>query len=178
MYDPYYRGDRNSNHTLLIAVLIAVLVTLLVLLGIGAWYVIGRTAAPSNTAATEPTPQTVTAPAPPPTVTETKTVAPQAQAPAAAPVPADAGTPASERFTVCPSGRSGVATSVTSCAFADNVRDAWMQSYSSTVLAYSPVTETTYSMSCSPGYVATLNTGRTVTGARCTGGNDAVVIAW
>ena len=53
-----------------------------------------------------------------------------------------------ETFTVCPSGVSGVATADTSCAFADNVRRAWYGQPGTTVLAYSPVTGQTYSMTC------------------------------
>jgi hypothetical protein len=36
---------------------------------------------------------------------------------------------ADEGFIMCPSGHDGVATEVTSCAFADNVRRAWLDQY-------------------------------------------------
>jgi hypothetical protein len=82
-------------------------------------------------------------------------------------------------FTICPSGVSGVATTVTSCAFADNVRSTWIRSGGSSLIqAYSPVTNTYYEMQCSADFTATLNSGRTVQAIRCSGGNNAVVIAW
>jgi hypothetical protein len=62
---------------------------------------------------------------------------------AAAPAHADV-------FTVCPSGMSGVSTADTSCAFADNVRFAWYAQPGSIVTAYSPVTQQTYTMQCTP----------------------------
>jgi hypothetical protein len=86
---------------------------------------------------------------------------------------------ANEPFLVCPSGRSGVATQVTSCAFADNVRANYFYQGSGSVLAYSPVTGATYNMWCSPGYVSTLNSWPwQVSSVRCTGGNNAVVVFW
>ena len=52
----------------------------------------------------------------------------------------------------------------TSCAFAEAVRSAYASSGPGTVIAYSPVTNRTYAMSCSAGsYVV------------CTGGNNASV---
>ena len=53
-------------------------------------------------------------------------------------------------FTVCPSGMSGVATDDTSCAFADNVRWAWYSQPGNIVTAYSPVTDQSYTMQCTP----------------------------
>jgi hypothetical protein len=83
-----------------------------------------------------------------------------------------------ENFYVCPSGRSGVATTVTSCAFADNVRYSYLHENGHVVTAYSPVTEQFYNMQCGEGFVAELNNGATVRSARCVGGNNAVVIVW
>ena len=83
-----------------------------------------------------------------------------------------------EPFIVCPSGRSGVATSVTSCAFADNVRYSYLTQPGQVVTAYSPVTTQYYTMQCGEGFVAELNNGATVRSARCVGGNNAVVIVW
>ena len=51
-----------------------------------------------------------------------------------------AGTASADKFTVCPSGMSGVSTDDTSCAFADNVRWAWYSQPGNIVTAYSPVT--------------------------------------
>jgi hypothetical protein len=51
-------------------------------------------------------------------------------------------------FDLCPSGQTGVVTADTSCAFADNVRIAYYTQPGSTVVAYSPVTDTFYVMTC------------------------------
>ena len=85
---------------------------------------------------------------------------------------------ADEVFNICPSGQDGVATTVTSCGFADNVRWAYFHQYGPIVDAYSPATQQVYSMQCAAGFVSRLNTGVTVTSVRCVGGNDAVVILW
>jgi hypothetical protein len=53
-----------------------------------------------------------------------------------------------DSFDVCPSGLTGVATSDTSCAFADNVRAAWYTQPGRTVFTYSPVTDRFYTMQC------------------------------
>jgi hypothetical protein len=53
-----------------------------------------------------------------------------------------------DRFSLCPSGMSGVATDDTSCAFADNVRYSWYAQPGSIVTAFSPVTKKTYTMQC------------------------------
>ena len=82
-------------------------------------------------------------------------------------------------FLVCPSGQSGVATSVTSCAFADNVRYNYMRQGGGTYIdAYSPVTGQYYVMQCSSNYVAHLNNGTTVLAAECVGGSNAAVVIW
>jgi Glucodextranase, domain B len=52
----------------------------------------------------------------------------------------------------------------TTCAFAENVRSAYDSSGPGTVMAYSPVTNRTYAMTCSAGSPVV-----------CTGGNDASV---
>ena len=51
-----------------------------------------------------------------------------------------------DRFSVCPSGMSVVATEDTSCAFADNVRYSWYAQPGSIVTALSQVTQKTYTM--------------------------------
>jgi hypothetical protein len=125
-------------------------------------------AAPAAPAAVPP-PVTVTAP-PPVTVTQT---------PAAAPPPVTVTAPPShETFLICPDGHSGVATSVTSCQFAMNVRDSYLRQGGPTVIAYSPVTGDTYEMECHAGFTSHLSNGMTVNSVRCVGGNDAVVILW
>ena len=83
-----------------------------------------------------------------------------------------------EAFLICPSGSSGVATSVTSCAFADNVRYSYLTQPGQVVTAYSPVTGQYYTMQCGEGFRAYLNNGAIVNSARCVGGNNAVVVVW
>jgi hypothetical protein len=83
-----------------------------------------------------------------------------------------------EEFVVCPDGHSGIATTVTSCAFAHNVRMAHLNQYGPAVVAYSPVTGMAYDMQCAPGFIAHLATGYTVPSVRCVGGNNAVVIVF
>ncbi|ORV87021.1 hypothetical protein AWC11_16495 [Mycobacterium interjectum] len=71
-----------------------------------------------------------------------------------------------------------MATTVTSCVFADNVRRAYLAQGGPDVLAYSPVTEETYAMECISGFTAHLSDGQVVQAARCSGGNNAVVVVW
>jgi hypothetical protein len=125
-------------------------------------------AAPAAPAAVPP-PVTVTAP-PPVTVTQT---------PAAAPPPVTVTAPPTQgTFLVCPDGHTGVATTVTSCQFAMNVRDSYLRQGGPTVIAYSPVTGDTYEMECHAGFTSHLSNGLTVDSVRCVGGNNAVVILW
>lgn len=92
---------------------------------------------------------------------------PPAAAPPPPPAPPPAATPDGvEDFTVCPSGRSGVASADTSCAFADNVRSSWYGSSGSTIIAYSPVTDQRYVMHCAPAV-----TDAWVDAMRCAGTN-------
>src|ERR1700742_3704125 len=86
---------------------------------------------------------------------------------------------ADESFDICPSGHSGVATSVTSCAFADNVRSQYFAEGGgrTMVVAYSPVTGEQYEVRCDPS-VSHFSDGTSKTTVRCTGGNDAVVVFW
>jgi hypothetical protein len=83
---------------------------------------------------------------------------------------------ADEGFIVCPDGRSGVATTVTSCAFARNVRSAYLNQDGPIVVAYSPVTDVAYNMQCQGGFTAYLVGGAIVDSVRCVGGNNAVVV--
>lgn len=126
-------------------------------------------AAAPQTPAAVPPPVTVTAP-PPVTVTQTAVAEPP-------PVTA-AAPPANETFLICPDGHSGVATGVTSCEFAMNVRRSYLSQGGPTVFAYSPVTRDNYEMDCRTGYSAHLANSATVDSVRCTGGSDAVVILW
>lgn len=86
---------------------------------------------------------------------------------------------ADEAFLTCPSGRSGVATLVTSCAFADNVRASLLTQGGLVVTAYSPVTGESYQMQCYDRFVAHFNDSWTVfPTTKCTGGDNAVVFVW
>ena len=85
---------------------------------------------------------------------------------------------ADEVFSVCPSGRSGVATTVTSCAFAEDVRYSYLSQGGPVVTAYSPMTGQFYNMQCGGGFRAYLNDGEVVRSVRCVGGNNAVVVLW
>src|SRR6202012_4267050 len=80
---------------------------------------------------------------------------------------------ADESFDVCPSGNSGVATSVTSCGFADNVRSQYFAEGGgrTMLVAYSPVTGEQYEVRCDPS-VSHFSDGTSKTTVRCTGGND------
>ena len=64
----------------------------------------------------------------------------------AAPAQADA-------FLSCGYG-AGIASSVTTCEFAANVRYAWFHQPGPVVEAYSPVTGQVYTMQCGPGSLA------------------------
>lgn len=81
-------------------------------------------------------------------------------------------------FVMCPGGHSGVATAVTSCAFADNVRRSYLSQGSGSVIAYSPVTDALYDMWCQPGYRAAFGNGAVVDSALCVGGSNAAVVVW
>lgn len=79
-----------------------------------------------------------------------------------------------EDFRLCPSGLTGVASAETSCAFADNVRQAWYGQPGSVVTAYSPVTGRLYTMSC-----VAVDTSAWPTSKRCTGTNpqgDSLIV--
>ncbi|WP_237165957.1 hypothetical protein [Mycolicibacterium peregrinum] len=84
-----------------------------------------------------------------PTQAPAPTAAPPPPPPPALPPPPPSPGPV-ENFNICPSGSSGVASDDTSCAFADNVRASWYSQPGLTVLAYSPVTQQSYLMTCVP----------------------------
>jgi hypothetical protein len=120
-----------------------------------------------------PAPATHTSAPAKPAPAVTKTVAPPAAAaPAPVAVPAPYYVPVPVAFSNCggDAASGGISVnSVTSCPFAENVESAWNSSGdggSGTVTAYSPVTDQTYTMYCTPS-----GTGNEV----CTGGNNAYV---
>jgi hypothetical protein len=80
-------------------------------------------------------------------------------------------------FTVCPSGQSGVATTVTSCAFADATRASYFSFPSHSIDAYSPVTGKVYDMYCDNNS-AHFSDGSTRLTVRCDGGANATVVFW
>lgn len=83
-----------------------------------------------------------------------------------------------EEFEVCPDGHEGVAEGRTTCAFAENVRSAYLNQSGPLYNAYSPVTGEMYAMQCQGGFTANLIGGARVDSVRCVGGDDAVVILW
>jgi hypothetical protein len=78
---------------------------------------------------------------------------------------------------MCPSGRDGIASAVTSCPFADMVRLAYLTQPGNVVTAYSPVTGQDCAMTCHP-ITAHFTNGMTVDGQECERGNDADVVVW
>lgn len=86
--------------------------------------------------------------------------------------------PGNGRFVVCDDGHSGIATDVTSCPFAINVRRAYMNQDRpyAVVYVYSPVTKKDYDMQCQPGFTAVNKSGQRSDAVRCVGGNNAVVV--
>jgi hypothetical protein len=82
-------------------------------------------------------------------------------------------------FDMCPDGQEGVVGGHTTCDFADNVRSAYYASGKlNDFVAYSPVTEERYEMSCESGYSARFSNGAVVTSTRCFGGENAEVVIW
>jgi hypothetical protein len=82
-------------------------------------------------------------------------------------------------FVICASGRDGVvAGTATSCAFADNVRYAWLNQPGNPVVAYSPVTDQTYRMFCVGNTTVNFTDGHSSDAVQCVGGNDAEVVVW
>ena len=83
---------------------------------------------------------------------------------------------ADEPFLVCPSGNTGVATTVTSCPFADSVRLAYIAQGNGEVIAHSPVTGEVYGMWCMSGLeVRTGTWPYSARAVRCSGGDNAIV---
>ena len=81
------------------------------------------------------------------------------------------------RFAACDAS-SGVASGVTSCEFAANVRTAYLANGTNQFWAYSPITTLTYLMNCAQGQRFFFDSGQTEIGTVCVGGDDAVVVFW
>ncbi|OPX09104.1 serine/threonine-protein kinase [Gordonia sp. i37] len=152
-YPPYGQPgytEPRRDRSLVIAVTAVIVVAVLGLLGVGAYWLFTRNSGDDSTAQS-PTTTTITA-APPITNQPTVTAAPSFPPNA---VPCDA--------------TSAIGSQVTSCAFAQAVRDAYNNSgsygQSRAVVAYSPVTGQAYTMACAPQGSAVV----------CQGGNNAVV---
>ncbi len=138
--------------------------------GIGTLALIGGLAACGSAASSSPAAvptvrvtQTVVA-TPTPTVTVTAKPTPTVTKTVAA-VPAASAAPAAPSLTNC--GGDVYAGADTSCPFALNVEESWSETGGTNpVIAYSPVTGSTYAMNCS-GTVGGLQ--------ECTGGDNALV---
>jgi hypothetical protein len=83
-----------------------------------------------------------------------------------------------ETFIPCPGGGAGIATNVTTCGFAQNVRYAYLTQPGPVVTAISPATGLYYNMQCSPSFTASFTNGAVVNSVRCVGGSNAVVVVW
>ncbi|MDQ1306029.1 MAG: hypothetical protein QG671_1861 [Actinomycetota bacterium] len=82
-----------------------------------------------------------------------------------------------DEFSLCPSGLTGVATEDTSCAFADNVRAAWMAKPGAAVAAFSPVTQQSVTMQCAPAVTDSWPSAQRCVGANSSGVGLIVFIA-
>ncbi|MGW5314970.1 protein kinase domain-containing protein [Nocardia thailandica] len=172
--DPAYGYDEPRRKSLL-PVLIGVAAVVVLLLGGGiAWLLLGGSggeqaaSSPDTTAATTPAAATA-----PPTASR-GTSAPATTSAGAPALPAGAQPcdPAGSGGTF---GRTATGSSVTSCGFAEAVRSAYAAGGTDqsrggprSVVATSPVTGRTYTMTCTPD-------GKVVT---CTGGDNAVVYVY
>ncbi|MGX1768849.1 hypothetical protein ACWIE7_11155 [Dietzia sp. NPDC055343] len=164
------RPGMSTPVVVVITLLVALLVGLLVA---AAFFVTPRLMGSSEGAATSTVSVTATAPAESagePGGESAPTVQPAQPVQPARPAPAGRPAGAYECWTSGSAGYNSVAvgSSVTSCEFAESVWGEYIGSGgnggSMTVRAYSPVTGSGYTMSCSGGAVVT-----------CTGGNNAVV---
>ena len=151
-YPPPRRPQGRDKSLLIVLICVAALV-IIGLLIVGAYFLLNRSSDSSTDTQSTPTVTQTVNPAP----TSTVTVAPPATPPPGA--------------VSCGAGVSA-GTSVTSCSFAQAVRDEYLrtgvQGQSRVISAYSPVTGMSYVMSCGPegGVVA------------CRGGNNAVVYVY
>lgn len=151
-YPPPGRSQGRDKSLLIVLICVAALV-IIGLLIVGAYFLLDRSSDSSTDTQSTPTVTQTVNPAP----TSTVTVAPPATPPPGA--------------VSCGAGVSA-GTSVTSCSFAQAVRDEYLRTgvkgQSRVISAYSPVTGMSYVMSCGPegGVVA------------CRGGNNAVVYVY
>lgn len=161
--EPPRRSGPSPVMVVLVVVLVLVLLGALAVIG----YLMMRGQFGSPTAG-GPVTSTVVATAEQEPVQEAPQVQPAQPAPAAPAASAPAGSYQCSNAGGGALSRSAVGSSVTSCQFAQSVRQAYLadgnSGGSATIWAYSPVTGRGYTMSCSGGSVVT-----------CTGGNNAVV---
>ncbi|MFW0796253.1 serine/threonine-protein kinase [Gordonia sp. CPCC 205515] len=152
--EPPRRGGRGALPVVLGA---AIAVVLLALVGLGAYWLLSGSSGGDSTAG-------------PTTPTVTQTITPGDAAPQSTPTATtQAGPPPGA--TECAPGVA-IGTSITSCPFAQAVRDEYLRTgptgQARTIVAYSPVTGSSYSMACTPE-------GSVVA---CRGGNDALVYVY
>ncbi len=82
-------------------------------------------------------------------------------------------------FDRCPYGPEGVVGGHTSCAFAENVAQAFFAcGMCHHFPAYSPVTGERYEMDCEGMYPAYMADGEMLTSTRCYAGDNAEVVIW
>lgn len=81
-------------------------------------------------------------------------------------------------FIECPSGRDGIASAVTTCPFADNVRRAYFTQDGNVVVAYSPVTDRSGLRNDVLPVYRTLHQRPKSGRDRVRWGNDADVVVW
>jgi hypothetical protein len=81
-------------------------------------------------------------------------------------------------FDVCPGGHAGVVGGHTSCTFANIVSQVYFATRSSQFVAYSPVTNQSYVMTCVGSYPAYFTDGSERISTRCYGGDGAEVVLW
>lgn len=159
-------GRQQGMATSLIVSLIVLVAVALAAVGAALYFVVFASSDDPPQAAEEVPPAVET-------VWETETAAPGAAASSEAAPTTTARPQAPAGASMCSDngndrhGRAAAGTSVTSCEFANAVRDAYVGSSvsgSGSISAYSPVTGQSYTMNCSGGEVVT-----------CRGGNNAVV---
>ncbi|RBO96871.1 serine/threonine-protein kinase [Nocardia puris] len=170
--DPNRRGydhDRSDERR---SVVMPVLVSLLAIVAIAVVGVVGwqvlrgggdEPAAVGTTAAPRTTP-----PAAGPATSDAPTTAPTTTSATPVRLPAGATACGADSAPAGQFSRAAIGNSVTSCPFAEEVRRAYAASESATVVATSPVTGRTYTMTCTPQ-------GQLVA---CSGGENALVYVY
>ncbi|WP_324194140.1 serine/threonine-protein kinase [Nocardia blacklockiae] len=163
--------ERNGKRSYVLPAVLGVLAVVLVF-GVAAvgWRIVSKPGDTAPSAASDTSEPNVAAPQPSTSATPTTTSATTTTAavPAGA-TECQSGTAATGKYS-----KSATGSSVTSCAFAEAVREAYAQQAAggsaapSSVVAVSPVTGRSYTMNCT-------TSGRIVT---CTGGENAVVYVY